>query len=295
MVEVRRRKRGSTRSLKLALSMFAVAVVLVIYEYSQTAMVMRNNASGGREVNMGVMGGAGMEDGGYGGGINGISGGPGAGAAGGSVDGGVGGEAVSLDSVIGLFGRGVGMGGGVGGGVGGGAGGGGETKEGVRREETQEHKEEAKEHKGVGGDEKSPRGSVTNANKIKAVVNSVNPENEGRLMANRAQTFTPGRYQGPPKALFDVPCPGKTDGNPVCACQIKCDNSKCARSEQVCSNLGGCAFIDFNEGRTWATLKRGPSDQEMDIFDWEGNDYTMGVVEEKFGSLKGGDGKSESK
>jgi hypothetical protein len=56
----------------------------------------------------------------------------------------------------------------------------------------------------------------------------------------------------------------------------------------------GCLDYDFNPDKTWATLKRGPSDEEMDIFEWEGMAYTMEDVEGKFGNLESGDGKSRS-
>ena len=96
-----------------------------------------------------------------------------------------------------------------------------------------------------------------------------------------------------PPALFDTPCAGMTDGNPVCACQINCGSqAPCPKTDAVCNKVDGCFEVATAPNNPWGTLKRAPSDEEMDIFSWSGMEYSMGDVEGLFGSLKGGDGRS---
>ena len=108
------------------------------------------------------------------------------------------------------------------------------------------------------------------------------------LDRGQPRTFTPNRNDEPAQ-LFDIPCPGQSDGNPVCACQISCPkgSAPCEKAKNICKSKPDCIDFDVNPDKSWATLKRGPSDEEMRIFEWEGMSYSMSDVRAKFGSVDG--------
>ena len=55
--------------------------------------------------------------------------------------------------------------------------------------------------------------------------------------------------------------------------------------------MDGCNDYGIETSKTWATLKRAPSDEEMAIFNWEGMDYEVDEVREMFGG-EGGNGRN---
>ena len=82
-------------------------------------------------------------------------------------------------------------------------------------------------------------------------------------------------------ARFDIPCPGETEGNPACSCQIKCNPAgNCAKAQGMCDSKDGCVELSLNPDKSWATLKRGASDEELELFGWEGLQMT-GLEEEE--------------
>jgi len=140
-------------------------------------------------------------------------------------------------------------------------------------------------------------GSKTKASALTPVIPATNPAHSSPRQSP-PQTYTPGRYTTTP-ALYDIPCPGETEGNPVCACQVNCgdinnekfkksgreaEKAPCGRVKQLCDRVAGCdmTLIETNPQKTWSTLKRGASDAEMDMFDWEGREYTHDQVANMF-------------
>ena len=58
-----------------------------------------------------------------------------------------------------------------------------------------------------------------------------------------------------------------------CACQLKCEGN-CDNALDLCSSLPGCKFISLSVGNEWATLKRGPTDEEMRLLHIDGRDMS---------------------
>jgi hypothetical protein len=59
----------------------------------------------------------------------------------------------------------------------------------------------------------------------------------------------------------------------TCACQLQCTGS-CDNALELCSSLPGCKFISMSAGNVWATLKRGPTNEEMQLLHIEGRDMS---------------------
>ncbi len=126
-------------------------------------------------------------------------------------------------------------------------------------------------------------GSKTATDGLSPVLPDVNPMYSG---VTPQRTFS--ESSPPDSPLFDIPCPGKTDGNPVCACQVNCQatgqSAPCAKSISVCDSLSGCTQADVNPQQTWATLKRSASDEELALIQAPVTSWTMDDVDKAFGS-----------
>ena len=97
----------------------------------------------------------------------------------------------------------------------------------------------------------SPRGQKTGAFSLRAVLPDLNPQFAGvKTMERVVRSFSPSLDASRislSKAQFDVTCPGESEGNPVCACQIRCANGSCGKAEGICQKKAGCVGIDKND------------------------------------------------